>query len=79
MNRLAMTQNKICKTCNELKCSTEFHKHKVNPDGLRASCKACTNKRQAQRDAVRRWEKSRTVRSREEIHEARRNAAMEGI
>jgi hypothetical protein len=32
---------KICRTCNETKELTEFHKAKVNVDGLENRCKPC--------------------------------------
>lgn len=33
--------NKLCKTCDNVKTSSEFHPHKGMKDGLNAQCKAC--------------------------------------
>lgn len=36
---------KQCNVCKEFKPLSDFHKNKSRPDGLRYSCKNCTNKR----------------------------------
>jgi len=36
---------KLCPTCEQLKCSTEFAKNSGRPDGLFYRCKACDNQR----------------------------------
>jgi len=36
--------NKLCKTCNEEKPLSEFHKRKDTPDGRKYYCKACSSK-----------------------------------
>jgi hypothetical protein len=40
-----MAQTKLCSSCNELKPTTKFSKHKKNKDGLQCHCKSCQNKR----------------------------------
>lgn len=36
-----MAPEKACRKCGATKPASEFHKHSINPDGLRNECKAC--------------------------------------
>ena len=36
-----MSDTKVCGRCEDVKCLTEFNKHKVSPDGIKWECREC--------------------------------------
>lgn len=72
-------KKKVCNTCKVAKPLEEnFHKWAHGPDGHRASCKQCVCEAQRKRDEVKKW-KRRFERSKEDMHQARRDRALEGF